>query len=240
MADPIRLVTDDDAGTPQSESKEVVPAKPYRTSAEHRVENNIPMCGDFGGVTPDGAPCTLIAGWKTPNAPHRTGRCYLHSAERQDEITEKKKTFIEKFMTQPMTARAAAEAAGVSFMTICRWRKQDEEFNKEVTEILNLATQARFQFIEDAATLRAMDPSNNADTLRIFMMKNLSGGKYRDVYDNTHSAPGGGPIQTVRHNVRWNIDGTSLHFFGKTAPRIEPPLPPDPSEHVASDSDDSQ
>ena len=165
------------------------------------------------------------AGEGTPHL--GTGRCHMHSTEVLNDISTKKKKFIEKYSDQPMTARAAAEYAGVSYMQICRWRKSDPSFDAEVAALTSVADQARAQFIEDSATLRAMDPSNNADTLRIFMLKNLLRGKYRDDFTQEISGPNGGPIQSVQHNVRWDLgDGMKVSFFGATPPRDEPPLPP--------------
>jgi len=229
MADPVRDVRVDDAEETQTTNLTVSSAKPHLKAVaapQYHRDDDVRICGDFGGENASGAPCTIPAGYGTATMSEQTGRCWLHCDEKQDEIKEKKKKFIASFMNQPQTARGAAEAAGVSYMTVCRWRKQDAEFDREVAHILELAVQARAQFIEDSATLRAMDPTNNADTLRIFMLKNLMPHRYKDMYASEHSGPNGGPIPIVQHNVRWNIDGDSVRFFAETEPRPEPALPP--------------
>lgn len=229
MADPLRILTDDNAGEaqqPSSESKALTisPAKPHHRSAEGMAERGEKLCGDFGGEKPDGTPCMTLAGQGT--ATRGEGRCYLHADEKLEDQAQVKKKFLEEFMKQPMTVRQASAVAGVSYMTILRYRKRDEGFDAECRAILAVVDQARAQFIEDSATLRAMDPTNTADTLRIFMMKNLMPGKYRDVYNSEHSGVNGGPIQTIQHNVRWNVDGNPIAFFAETEPREEIPLPP--------------
>lgn len=227
MADPLRIATDDNnAGEVQEPSKalSLSPAKPHHRSAEYLRENGAKLCGDFGGEKADGTPCMTLAGQGTPTLGE--GRCYLHTDQKQEDEAQVKRKFLELFAQQPMTVRQASAHAGVSYMTILRYRQRDEGFDAECKAILSIVDKARAQFIDDSATLRAMDPTNTADTLRIFMLKNLLPHKYRDVYNNEHSGLNGGPIQTMNHNVRWNVDGGPVAFFADTEPREEIPLPP--------------
>lgn len=205
----------------EREKKSVTQTKPHHRSVEHLVESGVPLCGDFGGVMQNGKPCTRDAGYGFPDR-HGDGKCYLHDDVVLDDMTAKKRKLIEIYSNQPMTMRAACEAVGVNSVTVLRWRKADAEFDKEMKTLIEVATEARVQMIEDSSTLRAIDPTNSADGLRMYLLQNWAPHRFKDQRRVEVTGADGGPIQSanVNYNVRWDIGEENPHFFfAETPPR---------------------
>lgn len=67
----------------------------------------------------------------------------------------------------------ASKIAGIGYRTIWNWRKEDEEFDKQVTAILD----SRIMIVEDALFLNAAKGNLGA---QIFWLKNRSQGRWKD------------------------------------------------------------
>jgi len=231
IAAPVELPEDDKAVTTPNEGLALVTAQPLREapihepkplhhrSTEYVVSSGVKLCGDFGGIMNNGKPCTREAGFGFPD--REEGKCYLHSDEIRDEMTAKKRQFLAVYENQPMTVRMACDKIGVSSVTIWRWRKTDHEFNVEVQSMLDVVDEVRTAGVEDAAFLRASDPTNSADGLRQWWLENMSRGKFRNTKSVEITGKDGGAIQSVNHNVSWNVDGRSHFFFGATAEVVD-------------------
>lgn len=188
--------------------------KLHHRSTEYLEKSGVALCGDFGGVMANGKPCTREAGHGVNDT--FTGKCWLHTDEKLDWQQTAKRAFLEAYADQPATARGAAAKAGVTTTTIWRWRHVDKQFDEEVRALMAVVDDVRGQMVEDSALLRAIDPTTNADAMRMYLLQNYRPQKFRDMRRLEHTGANGGPMESVNHNVRWNIGGTSHFFFGQT------------------------
>lgn len=102
---------------------------------------------------------------------------------------EKKAAFFEK-LAETCHVGEAAEAAGISKVTIYQHRKTDPEFAAAYDE----ARTRGFESLEDVVTLRAKEKS---DLLAIFLLKGAMPDKYRERRDVSVS----GELKISRYSV---------------------------------------
>lgn len=104
----------------------------------------MPLCGDFGGLNADGAPC----GRKVTSGP-----CRFHTSDASKEIAEKKAQVIEEYGSVPVL-ELACRTAEVGRTTVFRWRQLDPEFDRQIREIEDRAPATRRQMVEETLFVR--------------------------------------------------------------------------------------
>jgi len=82
------------------------------------------------------------------------------------------KAFLES-MDRGTSIKKASEAAGVTVVSIWRWRRDDKDFDDKVTAVLN----SRTQVVEDALYLNAAGGNVAA---QIFWLKNRAKDRWKD------------------------------------------------------------
>ncbi len=92
-----------------------------------------------------------------------------------NEITnrQKRQEGFLKNLESGVSILKASKAAGIAYVTIWRWRRDDPEFEEKVTTILD----SRIMIVEDALFLNAAKGNLGA---QIFWLKNRSNGRWKD------------------------------------------------------------
>lgn len=96
-----------------------------------------------------------------------------------NETNVKKKRQKEAFLeslTRGTSIVKACQAAGISVVTIWRWRKESKDFDKEVLAVLD----SRTQTVEDALYSNAVKGNVVA---QIFWLKNRASDRWKDKYE---------------------------------------------------------
>lgn len=86
-----------------------------------------------------------------------------------------KEAFLES-LTRGTSIVKACQAASISVVTIWRWRKESEDFDKEVLAVLD----SRTQTVEDALYSNAVKGNVVA---QIFWLKNRASDRWKDMYE---------------------------------------------------------
>jgi hypothetical protein len=136
-------------------------------------------CGDAGGVTLEGGPCSRPAGWGTGRT---EGVCKYHLPGAVASVAERKQRFIEQLQGDArITLTEAARRAGVGDpSTVFRWRKADDVFDAIVAEAMETREAAQLALVEDSVVTRIIE--GRADTgLTVFYLVNRGRGRWRDV-----------------------------------------------------------
>jgi hypothetical protein len=94
----------------------------------------------------------------------------------QTERAAKKQAFLDNFKDYG-TIYHTGRSIGVPHTTIIRWLNEDAAFGESFKSIKMIPG----YMIERSALTRAMDTKNQADVLRIFMLKNLLPDSYGEV-----------------------------------------------------------
>lgn len=137
-------------------------------------------CGDFGGRKQDGAPCGNVV---------KDGRCRYHTEEAIDAEAEAKAKALSAYEDSMIQMRAA-EAAGVSYVTLWRWRQADPEFDAAMAKLTRQAADARYAALEETAFERSITGKSSAAET-IFLLVNESrrrrDGRWRHIRQVQHS-----------------------------------------------------
>lgn len=120
-------------------------------------------CGDFGGKNRDGSPCGRTS---------LEGRCWNHTEAAVDAETEAKAKALQAYEETLMQQRAA-EAAGVSYVTLWRWRQADPEFDAAMAKLTKDAADARYTALEESMYERSI-AGKAAAAESIFLLVNES------------------------------------------------------------------
>ena len=86
---------------------------------------------------------------------------------------QKRKEGFLKNLDGGVSVLKASKTAGIAYMTIWRWRKEDPEFDAAIGAIM----ESRIMIVEDALYLNAAKGNLGA---QIFWLKNRSGGRWKD------------------------------------------------------------
>lgn len=125
----------------------------------------MPTCGDAGGVTLDGSPCSF-------RVQEEGGRCGWHSEEGLEKRQEQKTRILEALKSGDKTMTDAAREAGVSRVVVWRWRQADEEFDRALDEAVpDEAMQLRM--VEESTFHRIMK-GEVSGALQMFWMVNVA------------------------------------------------------------------
>jgi hypothetical protein len=211
------------------------------TKIVHEREHpSFATCGDFGGKNMHGQPCIVNAGFGVPGA-DGTGPCKDHTPEAMAAIATTKQAFLDALEDQPMTVRGAATKAGVTYVTIFRWRQNDPEFAAKVAMVLARVESQRVEIVKDSMFLRIADPKSNADPLRMFYLMNKAPHEFQD---RRHVKLGGDgtPIMSANLNVNANFDAAWDFGAGRVMDLSRPIGRQIPAgyEDLLSDDDDGR
>jgi len=132
------------------------------------------ICGDFGGKKSDGSPCGRRV---------KEGRCRSHTDQADELLASRKRTVLKVYEDTPLLT-VAAQAAGISTVTLWRMRKDDPEFDAAIQVLEEVAPNARRQMVEDTMFTRIVKgKATGAET--IFWLINDSrrrgDGRWKDV-----------------------------------------------------------
>ena len=113
-----------------------------------------------------------------PHAKASSKRALEKKGPTRDELEriEKKQSFLDKLKDYG-TIYHTGLAIGVPHQTLSRWLNEDAAFAEAFKAIRSIPG----YMIERASIERAKNPTNQADTLRIFMLKNLLPDSYGEV-----------------------------------------------------------
>ena len=89
---------------------------------------------------------------------------------------QQKEAFL-KSLRNGVSIRKACKYAGITEMTIWRWRKRSKAFDEEVLSILD----SRTQTVEDALFMNALKGNVTA---QIFWLKNRGKGRWKDKFEH--------------------------------------------------------
>ena len=156
-------------------------------------------CGDFGGVTREGAPCRKLSG----------AICAKH-AKIEYEHTRLKADFLDVYETGQKTIKQAAKQVGSSQPSIWRLRQADPEFDLAVRNAALAADRTRLEIAEDTLFRRILrDTATPAELF--FYLVNRSGGRWRHISHIRHEGFDGGPValdvNETRERFARRIDG---------------------------------
>ena len=155
-----------------------------------------PICGDFGGVQRNGEPCG-----------RRGQLCRSHSQEGVAVTQRLQDKFLEEYETGLLALKAAAKKAGVTYMTVWRWRRHDPHgFGKRLEAVQDRIDDMQLAMVEDSLVARCLKP-DCPPVLLIFYLINRSGGRWRHVQRHEHSGPNGGPIRGARAEAAEYLSG---------------------------------
>tara|TARA_B100002003_G_C13880829_1_gene430028 strand:- start:171 stop:536 length:366 start_codon:yes stop_codon:yes gene_type:complete len=87
-----------------------------------------------------------------------------------------KKAFLESLANGTSISKAAT-AAGITIMTIWRWRRKSKSFDEDVLSVMN----SRTQEVEDALYIKAVKGNVIA---QIFWLKNRAKDRWKDKIDS--------------------------------------------------------
>lgn len=155
-------------------------------------------CGDFGGRTDDGKPCTREPGWGSAHPGE--GACKDHDAAAAVKLQDIKKKFLAAYALQPKTGAKAADEAGVNYVTIWRMRQEDEEFDRDVQRLKDVVWECRDDMVEDALFARCQS-AKGSPLETVFYLQNRRGDKWIDRRRQEHTGARGGPI-VQEHRAR--------------------------------------
>lgn len=147
-------------------------------------------CGDAGGRSANGEPCTRKAGWGNGL---NGGLCKDHTPEADQKLREVKKLYLEQLASGTVSHVAAAKHIGSSIANVYTWRVNDPEFAKEVEVAVAKADAVRVSIVEDSLFKRLADGDASA-TEMIFYLGNRAGHRWKDVRHFEHSG-GAKPVE---------------------------------------------
>lgn len=142
---------------------------------------------------------------------------------KRDNRTRKQKqtAFLAK-LEEVANVTIACKRTKIPRRTIYNWAETDELFKVEYEKSVKIA----IELLKDEAKRRAFQGVKEpvyhngqrvgavikySDTLLIFLLKCLGGDEFKTTVRNEHSAPGGGPVETVSTTtVISNVDYTKL------------------------------
>lgn len=176
-------------------------------------------CGDFGGNTNSGTPCTQAAGKGTDHLGE--GRCHFHPEEDEREIQT---AFINYLTTQLGTFEEAAQHAGVSYKTITRMRSRDPEFDSLVEELRPQIDEARDQAVEDSF-YRKLVTGNASMVGYIFYLVNRRPDRWKDLKNVQVSGPDGKELK-----------GGTVHVYLPDNGRDDPIVSDEPGDIMGKDA----
>jgi len=109
-----------------------------------------------------------------------------------------KKAFLES-LEKGVSIKEACDYAGVSRMTIWRWRKKYLGFNNKVLLIID----SRTQTVEDALYMNAV---NGNITAQIFWLKNRAKERWSDRFEHSEELKGEITITDARQKILSRIN----------------------------------
>ncbi len=154
----------------------------------------ITTCGDAGGRTNDGRPCTRLANYGVKRAQDRDGRCKEHNAVGEALLQAKKNAVLDLFRTSLFSLqRAARQAAKVDSSTVWRWRQRDPEFDAAYREAQEHVDGVRLSHVEDTLYQRIVKGGASAAEV-IFWLKNRGRQRWRDKFIMEATGADGQPL----------------------------------------------
>jgi len=161
--------------------------KKKRKKAQKKAQKT---CGDLGGRTSDGQPCSLPAGWGTKKD---TGFCKYHSGEASARMQASKKKFLQEYSRGTVSMTHAARLAGVDHSTIWRWRQADPEFDTQVLAVQEEVDVIRADMVEESMFKQIIDgKATSVD--RIFWLTNRAPGRWKNRQRIEHTDGEGNPL----------------------------------------------
>jgi len=113
-----------------------------------------------------------------------------------------KKAFLES-LEKGVSIKEACDYAGVSRMTIWRWRKKYLGFNNKVLLIID----SRTQTVEDALYMNAV---NGNITAQIFWLKNRAKERWSDRFEHSEELKGEITITDARQKILSRINSIAI------------------------------
>ena len=147
-------------------------------------------CHEFGGVKADGGPCGRVVS---------DGPCLYHTDAALGEQAETKAAFLAAYKTT-LVKTAAAHEAKTSVVNIWRWRRDDDEFDAELTQLEEAANDSRYEAYEESMYARIVAGTAPA-ALHIFGLVNESRRRRDGRWKHVH--------HVQKSNVNFNIEEAS-------------------------------
>ena len=113
-----------------------------------------------------------------------------------------KRAFLES-LEKGVSIKEACDYAGVSRMTIWRWRKKYLGFNNKVLLIID----SRTQTVEDALYMNAV---NGNITAQIFWLKNRAKERWSDRFEHSEELKGEITITDARQKILSRINSIAI------------------------------
>jgi transposase-like protein len=151
-------------------------------------------CGSNGGVTRSGQPC----GRKTNL--DKDGLCKDHGKLKTAKIKADKKKALELLRDPLNTVTEIAEELDLTSWTLFDWRRNDEEFDKEWSDIRAVVDDVRTDIVEGNMFKRATKGNANPAE-SIFWLKNRASQRWKDKQEKEVYGKDGQallPIEAVR------------------------------------------
>ena len=109
-------------------------------------------CGDYGGVSRNGKPCTRLAGWGTRK---KTGKCKVHSEVAEAMEKALKKRLLKQMEEGTCSIISACQKIERAPVTIWKWRQADQKFDEACEEAKRFSRKVRLQLVVDRLFSRA-------------------------------------------------------------------------------------
>ena len=150
-------------------------------------------CGDFGGVTRTGDPCTRPPAWGVDG--ETTGPCKHHceaATEKRNEFKRQIKEVLKGGEEDHL--KDACNEVGISVATLWRLRKKDPEFDQWLEDRKEELYQRQRVNVEHSL-YKKLVTGDIATAGYIFWLINRGKGDWRDKKQIAHTGPDDGPVK---------------------------------------------
>lgn len=137
------------------------------------MTNKKKTCGDHGGTTQKGQPCTRPKGWGRNT---NTGKCKAHHGLKNEQL---KREYLKMLRNEIISYAEAARKINRSRTTVWNWQQADPEFDEKVKQAQKNQDDHRVKAVEDSLFKRLIK-GDAAASETIFFLKNRRPDRWRD------------------------------------------------------------